>query len=241
MFEQLNCVYFVHLDIEAQSLVREAGAKSEALPERPVVVIDQSDMYTHVFSHFSDCKQIKYKFMVAVLVEYIKSLNHYQIPVQYYLYELIINLLVNHNCFYQLHQFLQYHVLSDSKPLACLLLSLEGSYAAAHQLALDMLKRLSTATEEIIEVLLSKQHLLAALRFIRSVGAIDTISARKFLDAAKNSQDHMLFYTVFKFFEQRNLRLRGNPKFTQGEHCEPYVKHFEELYGVEAFATSLTV
>ena len=27
----------------------------------------------------------------------------------------------------------------------------------------------------------------------------------------------MLFYTVFKFFEQRNLRMRGNPRFAQGK------------------------
>ena len=120
-----------------------------------------------------------------------------------------------------------------------------------------LFQRLSTAKEEIIEVLLSKQQLLPALRFvncfrefsrrfllsrllrsfpfgawepldflrqhfflsfrfIRSVGAIDSISARKFLDAAKNSEDRMLFYTVFKFFEQRNVRLRGNPRFAQG-------------------------
>ena len=36
---------------------------------------------------------------------------------QHYLYEMIINILVRNNCFYQLHQFLQYHVLQDSKPL----------------------------------------------------------------------------------------------------------------------------
>ena len=59
---------------------------------------------------------------------------------QHYLYELVINTLVYHSCFYQLHQFLQYHVLSDSKPLACLMLSLESVYPPAHQLALDMLK-----------------------------------------------------------------------------------------------------
>ena len=59
---------------------------------------------------------------------------------QHYLYELIINILVRNNCFYQLHQFLQYHVLADSKPLACLMLSLEHVYPPAHQLALDMLK-----------------------------------------------------------------------------------------------------
>lgn len=36
---------------------------------------------------------------------------------QHYLYELVIKTLVQHNLFYMLHQYLQYHVLSDSKPL----------------------------------------------------------------------------------------------------------------------------
>ena len=55
-----------------------------------------------------------------------------------------------------------------------------------------------------------------------------------------NSEDRMLFYTVFKFFEQRNVRMRGTPKFAQGEHCEQYVRHFEDLFGQEAFAVANT-
>lgn len=68
-----------------------------------------------------------------------------------------------------------------------------------------------------MEVLLSKQQVLGALRFIRSVGGNDNISARKFLDAALQTADQMLFYTIFRFFEQRNLRLRGSPSFNPGE------------------------
>uniref|UniRef100_A0A4W2DP19 Regulator of MON1-CCZ1 n=1 Tax=Bos indicus x Bos taurus TaxID=30522 RepID=A0A4W2DP19_BOBOX len=159
-----------------------------------------------------------HKFVIAVLMEYIRSLNQFQITVQHYLHELVIRTLVQHSLFSTLHQFLQYHVLSDSKPLACLLLSLESFYPPAHQLSLDMLKRLSTANDEIVEVLLSKHQVLAALRFIRGIGGHDNISARKFLDAAKQTEDHMLFYTIFRFFEQRNQRLRGNPSFTPGEN-----------------------
>lgn len=59
--------------------------------------------------------------------------------------------------------------------------------------------------------------MLAALRFIRGIGGHDNISARKFLDAAKQTDDVMLFYTIFRFFEQRNQRLRGNPNFTPGK------------------------
>lgn len=95
--------------------------------------------------------------------------------------------MVRQKAFYQLHQFLQYHVVSDSKPLvrihqkimrftpllkctfinlqACLLLSLEGVYPAAYQLALDMLKRLSTANDLIVEILINKQKIIPALRY----------------------------------------------------------------------------
>lgn len=239
IFNKLNEVYRAYL-VEHHALTGEEAAtpKSQPPPRVPAgsrVVIDQSDMYTHVLTPVAERKDCNHKFLVAVLVEYIRSLNQYQISVQHFLYELVINTLVHHNCFYQLHQFLQYHVLSDSKPIACLLLSLESCYPPAYQLALDMLKRLTTANEEIIEVLLSKNQILAALRFLRSVGGADNASSRKFLEAAVGASDDMLFYTVFKFFEQRNLRLRANPMFVPGEHCEKYVQLFEQKFGYESF------
>ncbi|KAM7175845.1 regulator of MON1-CCZ1 complex [Macrochelys suwanniensis] len=238
VFDKLNHEYKKYLEAEqSYTMVVETGQSRGNPPlKRPIrtqAVIDQSDMYTHVLSVFTE-KEAPHKFTTAVLMEYIRSLNQFQIAVQHYLYELVIKTLVQHNLFYMLHQFLQYHVLSDSKPLACLLLSLESIYPPAHQLCLDMLKRLSTANDEIVEVLLSKHQVLAALRFIRGVGGHDSVSARKFLDAAKQADDNMLFYTIFRFFEQRNQRLRGNPNFTPGEHCEEHVTFFKQIFGEQA-------
>ncbi|XP_069635273.1 regulator of MON1-CCZ1 complex isoform X2 [Haliaeetus albicilla] len=245
VFDKLNHEYKKYLEAEqSYTMVVEAGlSRSNPLLKRPVrtqAVIDQSDMYTHVLSVFTEKKEAPHKFTIAVLMEYIRSLNQFQIAVQHYLYELVIKTLVQHNLFYMLHQFLQYHVLSDSKPLACLLLSLESIYPPAHQLSLDMLKRLSTANDEIVEVLLSKHQVLAALRFIRGIGGHDSISARKFLDAAKQAEDDMLFYTIFRFFEQRNQRLRGNPSFTPGEHCEEHVTFFKQVFGEQALMKPTT-
>ncbi|XP_036409459.1 regulator of MON1-CCZ1 complex [Megalops cyprinoides] len=246
VFDKLNQVYKEYLEAEqSYTLAVESGpARGGSTHKRPVrtqAVIDQSDMYTHVLSVFTERKDVSHKFVIAVLMEYIRSLNQFQITVQHYLYELVIKTLVHHNLFYMLHQFLQYHVLSDSKPLACLLLSLESTYPPAHQLSLDMLKRLSTANDEIVEVLLSKQQVLGALRFIRSVGSHDNISARKFLDAARQTKDQMLFYTIFRFFEQRNQRLRGSPSFTPGEHCEEHVTYFKQVFGEQAIMKPVTV
>ncbi|XP_061660503.1 regulator of MON1-CCZ1 complex [Syngnathoides biaculeatus] len=241
VFDKLNQVYKDFLEAEQNynsaaeaGPARGGGAAAHKRPIRSQAVIDQSDMYTHVLSPFTERKDASHKLTIAVLMEYIRSLNHFQIGVQHYLYELVIKTLVRHDLFYTLHQFLQYHVLTDSKPLACLLLSLESTYPPAHQLSLDMLKRLSTANDEIVEVLLSKRQVLGALRFIRSVGAHDNVSARKFLDAARQTGDRMLFFTVFRFFQQRNQRLRGNPAFNPGEHCEDHVLHFTRAFGEQA-------
>nr|XP_046211712.1 regulator of MON1-CCZ1 complex-like isoform X1 [Oncorhynchus gorbuscha] len=252
VFDKLNQVYKEYLEAEqTYTVATESGpSRGSAARERPVrkqAVIDQSDMYTHVLSSFSEKKDTSHKFRIAVLMEYIRSLNQVQITVQHYLYELVIKMLVQHNLFYMLHQFLQYHVLNDSKPLVIqqLLhtaqLFHESTYPPAHQLSLDMLKRLSTANDEIVEVLLSRQQVMGALRFIRSVGGHDNISARKFLDAACQTADQMLFYTIFRFFEQRNLRLRGNPSFNPGEHCEEHVVYFKQVFGEQALMKQVTV
>ncbi|XP_036179069.1 regulator of MON1-CCZ1 complex isoform X4 [Myotis myotis] len=246
VFDKLNQEYKRYLDAEQSYAVAAEAGQSRCSPllRRPVrtqAVIDQSDMYTHVLSALTEKKETPPKFVIAVLMEYIRSLNQFQVPVQHYLHELVIKTLVQHNLFYTLHQLLQYHVLSDSKPLACLLLSLESFYPPAHQLSLDMLKRLSTANDEIVEVLLSKHQVLAALRFLRGVGGHDSVSARKFLDAAKQTEDRMLFYTIFRFFEQRNQRLRGNPSFTPGEHCEEHVAFFKQVFGDHALMRPTTL
>ncbi|XP_012539217.1 regulator of MON1-CCZ1 complex isoform X1 [Monomorium pharaonis] len=235
IFDKLNSVYRNYLENEIQNQmgtplqnnVKNVTTVAENFKYK--LLLDQSDMYSHILSKFPE-NTIEPKMIIWVLLEYIRSLAEHGIPVQHYLHELVITTLVHRKAYYQLHQLLQYHVVADSKPLACLLLSLENLYPAAHQLALDMLKRLGNAHEEIIEVLLSKGHILAALRYVRSVGMADQVSARKFLEAAKATDDATLFHSVFKFFEQRNLRLHNTMAFTKGEHCQPYVQHFKYLF-----------
>ena len=171
----------------------------DASSKKYEVLISQKDIYTQVFVPFVDRKDMPYKFLVAVAVEYIRSLNKLAIMVEHFLLEMIMNLLIENKCYYPLHQFFQYHVISDSKPLAFLLLSRELVYPPATQLAMDMFKRLQTADSEIIYILLTRGQILTALRFIKSTDKIDTVSARQFLEAAANEDDKSLFYTVFTF------------------------------------------
>eukprot|EP01121_Diplochlamys_sp_Union-15-3_P008527 TRINITY_DN2264_c0_g2_i1.p1 TRINITY_DN2264_c0_g2~~TRINITY_DN2264_c0_g2_i1.p1 ORF type:complete len:638 (-),score=93.50 TRINITY_DN2264_c0_g2_i1:4-1917(-) len=166
------------------------------------MVIEQEDMYRNVFVPVEE-KTNNPKYMVAVLTEYIRTLNFKKIPVHSFLYELLIDILVRNNRFNQLHQFLQYHVISDSMHVACQLLSLETVYPPAYQLALDMLKRLSTTRTEvydqIFDVLVIKGQLLQALRFVKSYKL--KVQPKRLLEAAE--KDDRLFYLVYNFFKRR--------------------------------------
>lgn len=93
------------------------SGKSEVMKPKACVLIDQQDLYTTIFSNFPTKKHVTDLYIVFILTEYIRSLNEFRIPVQHYIYELVINAMVRQKAFYQLHQFLQYHVVSDSKPL----------------------------------------------------------------------------------------------------------------------------
>jgi len=132
-------------------------------------------------------------------MEYIRCLHYHNIKVSSFIYELVIVLLVRNNKFYQLHQFLQYHVITDSFHVACQLLSLEKTYPPAFQLAIDMLKR--TYPEHIIEILLSKGKVIEALRYLKHQGNDPGPLVKRFFKEALQSNDPTVFYKVYNYFQ----------------------------------------
>jgi len=189
------------------------------------MVLEQEEIYTRVFLPVEEMNVVDFRYLVAVVVEYIRCLNFQYVPAKSFIYELVIHLLVQNNRFYQLHQFLQYHVISDSLHVACQLLSLETQYPPAYQLALDMLKRLSSP-ELIVEVLLTKGQVIQALRFVKNqkteqIKQMPNTKRVWFLEAALNSEDPTVFYTVYHYFKKQEIDLTE------------YEKQFNKKYGKE--------
>ena len=125
---------------------------------------------------------------------------------------------------------------------ACLLLSLESVYPAAGQLAIDMLVRLKNSADEICEILLSKNRVLAALQFAFNQNLFNNevgnagVRVRKFLEACNpkpgkeeeqnvdsntSHEANIIFYSVYNFFNERNMLDRGCDQFK-----EMYQKHY---------------
>ena len=93
-----------------------SGATSSSRMQGPSkVILDQSDIYSHILSPLLEKaskgdledKAKSFKKVIAIVIEYLRSLEERQIPAQHFLHELLINLLVQSGQFYQLHQLLQ--------------------------------------------------------------------------------------------------------------------------------------
>lgn len=206
-FNHINNIYRDSLEAELQShTASPPGAPYLKSPPPPRVLIDQMDMYNEIYQKLdleTDLEKLEW-----TLISYMTSLFEQGIPAQHNLNELLITTLVKRKKFTALQQLLQYGVVSDSKPLACLLLSLGNLHSAASQLALDMLARLN-ATEEIQEILLSEGQVLSALKL-----AQESANPRKFLQAAQNTGDNTLFHSILYYFKNNS---QFSSAFSKGE------------------------
>jgi len=221
-FNHINSVYRVWAEAELQ--MQTASPVSAPPPGKPPVpprvLICQVDIYQHILQKLIDKDELLQN-MEWALISYITSLSEYGIPTEPVLNELLIKILVRRNKFTALMQLLQYGVVADSKPLACLLLSLGNLHPAASQLALDMLARLG-AKEELQEVLLDQGQLLSALKLCQ-----DGVSPRKFLQAAQNSGDPALFHSTLYCFRS-NLQYAN--AFMKDERLESFIQHYRTLF-----------
>ncbi len=80
------------------------------------------------------------------------------------------------------------------------------------------MKRLNTH-EQIVEVLITKNLLLPALRLMKAHRV--KIRPKRLLEAAVQSKDNTILFHVYKFFEARK----------ELEDCEEYVQLAKKIFG----------
>lgn len=253
IFDKLNKVYKLKIDhdlnkmqalpspsVSFKSFTTPPAVQKVDAPKQ--IVIEQNDML-QIFNGITD-KNILEK----VLIVYVYSLVKHSITCEIDLSKLLVLTLVGSGKINDLQQVLSFQVLHESKMLACFLLSLANYDPLISQMAMDMLKRLN-AHEIIVEILLEQGKIIDALRLTKLNNNPDTLSARKFLDAALK-HDKMTFFSVYNFFTSRNQRLRGSNDFLKsksfyffyclnfnkifflGEQCDNFKKVYEEMFPV---------
>lgn len=179
----------------------------------PKVFINQNEMITHVLEPIVERKQCE-----TILLLYLQSLNRYGLAAQEDLSKMIIVQLIKNKSFEILYSLVSQALLLESKSVACFLLARSSESPIIIQLALDILHKIK-AYEIIIEVLLGQGKVIDALRVAKNTSNDNgyRLSARKFLEAALNTNNHLIYFSVFKFFQIRNLKLHGTMDFLKSK------------------------
>jgi hypothetical protein len=212
----------------------------------PGPVINQQDILTDVLLPLAAPqgeKGVDTVFLTAVAVEYLRSLSTHGISVEAGVFELIIDLFCRSSPprFHMLHQFLQYHVIHDSKQVAAKLLELEPQYPQVQQLVLDMFFRLRQSSDAV-DLLLQRRNIHAAIEFVRK-HKIKPIKPGAFLQVAMTDESGRLLndtellrktpelYHVLQFLEAYNQAYRHSPEFVPEDGCDELVAKLRSIFG----------
>lgn len=65
------------------------------------------------------------------------------------------------------------------------------------------------------------------------------LSVKRFLDAAKASEDNILFYNVFTFIESWLATQKPGSTVAAEEGCAPHVQYFQQVFGGAAPSPAL--
>eukprot|EP00495_Collosphaeridae_sp_1-RS-2012_P001141 TRINITY_DN1223_c0_g2_i1.p1 TRINITY_DN1223_c0_g2~~TRINITY_DN1223_c0_g2_i1.p1 ORF type:complete len:122 (+),score=11.51 TRINITY_DN1223_c0_g2_i1:466-831(+) len=111
-----------------------------------------------------------------------------------------MNMLVDRNEFYALHQLAQYHALPDDLRLANRLLDLSSVYPAGKQLGIDMLLRLNN-WPPICDLLIKEKKVEVALRlFVEKWDAKrDTGTLQRGTQLRRSSCRQLRIYMILSF------------------------------------------
>ncbi len=217
-----------------------SGSMAQKFIPQGYTVVSQSDILDHVFTAAAN-RGRKPKDLFPYVAEYIRSACRHFLKISPALNQLLIDLLVTDSRYFELHQYLQYHVLRDSLAFAKRLIRLKSVYPPGYQLGLDMLYRLGAFTE-MMRILLGNKQVLEALQLVPHTSGVfreKGLTPDRFLAVALDSGSASAFYTAFRFFQMRNQALRSSPAFLPEDGCGRFVRAFERVFHPKAEATDM--
>ncbi|XP_015042429.2 regulator of MON1-CCZ1 complex isoform X2 [Drosophila pseudoobscura] len=229
IFSRINKIYASWVQLELQNQTAQpSNVKTSTVKHTspPIVLIEQLDM-VQIFQRIARRPHTE-----TILMLYLQSLNKFNIAAQEELSKMIISELIHNHSFDTLRRLVSYSMVLESKAVACFLLSHSDVDTAISQVAIDMLGKIQ-AHEIIIEVMLGQGKVIDALRLAKNSLGLDKVPARKFLEAAHKTNDDLIFHSVFRFFQMRNLKLYETLAFPKAEQCTEFIQHYNSTFPVD--------
>ncbi|ONH95645.1 hypothetical protein PRUPE_7G082700 [Prunus persica] len=170
--------------------------QQESQPTSPVISSDE--MYSFVFAPVEEEMIGEPSYLVAIIVEFLRSANLEKVEVHPNLYVLTIQLLSRSERYAELGQFVLNKILEPSREVAMQLLESGRQHSLTRKLGLDMLRQLSLHHDYVL-LLVQDGYYLEALRYARKY-KVSTVRSSLFLEAAFTSNDLQHLAAVLRFF-----------------------------------------
>uniref|UniRef100_A0A5S6QKG4 AB hydrolase-1 domain-containing protein n=1 Tax=Trichuris muris TaxID=70415 RepID=A0A5S6QKG4_TRIMR len=165
-------------------------------------ILSQEELASKVFAPLSELQRAESDWLARVLLEYVRSLWSFNLSVEPVIWNLLVVSLARCGQFQLLQELLHHRVLPDLKALAFNLVSYSANNECCFQMALNMLTRRGDSADEVCELLMAQNNVLSALRYARNLGVLDKVLAVKLIEAASRSENPVLFFSVFQYFEK---------------------------------------
>ncbi|KAL5545426.1 hypothetical protein UlMin_005113, partial [Ulmus minor] len=185
-----------HLGLGSNLLNENASEQQESQLISPAISPDE--IYSFVFAPAEEEMVGDPSYLVAIIVEFLRSANSERVRVHPNLYVLTVQLLARGEQYAELGLFVVNKILEPSKEVALQLLESGRQNSQTRKLGLDMLRQLSLHHDYVVLLVQDGYH-LEALRYARK-HKVTTIRPSLFLDAAFASNDSEQLAAVLRFF-----------------------------------------
>ncbi|XP_010693858.2 uncharacterized protein LOC104906755 [Beta vulgaris subsp. vulgaris] len=191
------------------SVPLDADNAEQHEPQIPTAAISPDELYRFVFSPVDEEMTGDPAYLVAIIVEFLRSATVERIRMYPSLYVLMIQLLARGERYGELGLFVIDKIIEPSKEVAYQLLESGRQHLPTRKLGIDMLRQLFLHHDYVLS-LLQDGYYLEALRYARKFKVV-TVRPSLFLEAAFASNDPQHLASVLRFFSDFMPAFKNTP------------------------------
>ncbi|XP_024018837.1 uncharacterized protein LOC21388082 [Morus notabilis] len=183
--------------------------------------ISPDEIYNYIFAPVEEEMVGDPSYLVAIIIEFLRSANLEKVKVHPNLSVLTVQLLARGELYAELGLFVINKILEPSKEVALQLLESGRQNSQTRKLGLDMLRQLSLH-HDYVQLLVQDGYYLEALRYARK-HKVSTVRPSLFLEVALASNDSQNLAAVLRFF------LDFTPGFRTTSDYSTYCRILKEM------------
>ncbi|CAM8956034.1 unnamed protein product [Rhodiola kirilowii] len=173
--------------------------------------VSPDEIYNFVFAPVEEEMTGDPSYLVAIIIEFLRSANLEKVKVNANHYVLTIQLLARSERYSELGSFIVHKIVEPSKEVAYQLLESGHQNLPTRKLGLDMLRQLSLHQDYVV-LLVQAGYYIEALQYVRKF-KVNSVRPSMFLEAAFSSNNSQHLAAILRFFSDFSPDFRSSAEY----------------------------